>query len=142
MPGPSMKSQRPHFLFLGLALLLAAPGLAASAPGVIAGGRPNVLFIVVDDLNTRIGCYGDPIVKTPNLDRLARRGVRFDRAYCQFPLCNPSRVSLLLGRYPTSTETVDFAWPALLGPDWVTLPEHFRKAGYQVRLLEEDVPLR
>jgi iduronate 2-sulfatase len=108
-------------------------GLAAEPGG--APRRPNVLFVVADDLNTRIGCYGERIVKTPVLDRLAHRGVRFERAYCQFPLCNPSRVSLLLGRYPTSTETVDFAWPALLGRDWVTLPEHFRKSGYQVRLL-------
>ncbi len=99
-----------------------------------AARRPNVFFIAVDDLNTRIGCYGDPIAKTPNLDRLARRGVRFDRAYCQFPLCNPSRVSLLLGRYPTTTDTIDFARPALLGRDWVTLTEHFRANGYEVQL--------
>jgi arylsulfatase A-like enzyme len=115
--------------------LLVSTQLSPSAPLPASGRRPNVLFIVVDDLNTRIGCYGDTIVKTPNLDRLATMGVRFDRAYCQFPLCNPSRVSLLLGRYPTSTETVDFAWPALLGRDWVTLPEHFRQSGYQVQLL-------
>ncbi len=96
--------------------------------------EPNVLFIAVDDLNTRIGCYGDPIARTPNLDRLALRGVRFDRAYCQFPLCNPSRVSLMLGRYPTTTDTIDFARPALLGRDWVTLTEHFRASGYEVEL--------
>ena len=104
-----------------------------------AGGtparRPNVLFIAVDDLNCRIHCYGDPLVKTPNLDRLARSGVRFERADRQFPLCNPSRISLFLGRYPTTTETIDFAEPALLGPDWVTLPEHFRRSGYEVSLL-------
>ena len=121
-------------LLLGLALIIGPHFASTASPGG-AGHRPNVLFIVADDLNTRIGCYGEPIVKTPALDRLARRGMRFARAYCQFPLCNPSRVSLLLGRYPTSTETVDFAWPALLGRDWVTLPEHFRKNGYQVRLL-------
>jgi iduronate 2-sulfatase len=96
--------------------------------------KPNVLFIAVDDLNTRIGCYGDPVAKTPNLDRLALRGVRFDRAYCQFPVCNPSRISLLLGRYPTTTDTIDFARPALLGRDWVTLTEHFRAGGYAVQL--------
>ncbi len=100
-----------------------------------SGRRPNVLFIAVDDLNCRTGCYGDPVAKTPNLDQLAQRGVRFDRAYCQFPLCNPTRVSLLLGRYPTTTETIDFARPALLGRDWVTLPEHFRQNGYSVELL-------
>jgi len=102
--------------------------------GNVPARQPNVLFIAVDDLNTRIGCYGDPVAKTPNLDRLAGRGIRFERAYCQFPLCNPSRVSLMLGRYPTTTETIDFARPALLGRDWVTLSEHFRASGYQVQL--------
>lgn len=96
---------------------------------------PNVLFIAVDDLNTRLGCYGDPVAWTPQFDRLARQGVCFERAYCQLPICNPSRVSLLLGRYPTTTQVVDFAYPALLGADWVTLPQHFRNHGYDVRLL-------
>lgn len=115
-----------------VAILLTATGSSAATHAV---RRPNVLFIAVDDLNTRIGCYGDRIAKTPHLDRLARSGVRFDRAYCQFPLCNPTRVSLLLGRYPTTTETIDFARPALLGRDWVTLPQHFRQNGYEVQLL-------
>lgn len=117
---------------LAAALLAGIPVITHAAE---SARRPNVLFIAVDDLNTRIGCYGDPVAKTPNLDRLARRGVRFDRAYCQFPLCNPSRVSLLLGRYPTTTETVDFAKPALLERNWVTLPQHFRESGYEVQLL-------
>jgi uncharacterized sulfatase len=118
-------------VFVGLVLAC----LLGAVTGTTAGPRrPNVLFIAVDDLNTRIACYGDPVARTPNLDRLALRGVRFDRAYCQFPLCNPSRVSLLLGRYPTTTDTIDFARPALLGRDWVTLTEHFRASGYDVEL--------
>jgi uncharacterized sulfatase len=125
-----MKRPQLHIAVAGLLVGLCAAGRVGAAPA----DRPNVLFIAVDDLNTRIGCYGDPIVKTPHLDRLAARGVRFERAYCQFPLCNPSRVSLLLGRYPTTTETVDFARPALLGRDWVTLSEYFRLSGYEVEL--------
>ena len=117
---------------VGIFAILA--GLSVVAPAAKSAASPNVLFIAVDDLNTRIGCYGDPVAKTPNLDRLATQGVRFDRAYCQFPLCNPSRVSLMLGRYPTTTETVDFARPALLGRGRVTLTEHFRASGYEVAL--------
>lgn len=122
-----------HTFALCLTVLLAG-GMSSIIEAAVPQGRPNVLFIAVDDLNCRIHCYGDPLVKTPNLDRLARNGIRFQRAYCQFPLCNPSRISLLLGRYPTTTETIDFARPALLGRDWVTLPEHFRQNGYQVQL--------
>jgi iduronate 2-sulfatase len=93
--------------------------------------RPNVLFIVSDDLNCFLGCYGDGLAKTPNIDRLAARGVRFERAYCAFPLCGPSRNSFLTGLYPNATGIQGNAQIFRQSiPAQVSMPQAFRLAGY------------
>ena len=86
----------------------------------------NVLFIVADDLNTTLGCYGYPVVKTPNIDRLAERGVRFNHAYCNYPVCGPSRGSFLTGLLPETIGILDNVTPLqnVLG-NRVTLPALF-----------------
>src|SRR4051794_13922862 len=101
----------------------------AAAP--VEGRRPNVLFLISDDLNNLLGCYGDPLAKTPNIDKLAARGVRFDRAYCAFPLCGPSRNSFLTGLYPNSTGILANAQIFRQTiPSQPSLPQAFRLSGY------------
>jgi iduronate 2-sulfatase len=114
------------FLF---ALLLATTS-AFAAP------KYNVLMIAIDDLRPSIGAYGDPNAKTPNMDSLAKRGLVFERSYCQQALCSPSRISLLSGRRP-STSKIYSIGPTLRSvmPDITTLPQHFKNEGYFTRSL-------
>ncbi len=115
------------------------PPTAAPNRAVGPEDRPNVLFIIVDDLNVAIGSYLDSAArpnyataKTPNIDRLASEGIRFERAYVQSPLCNPSRASLLSGLRPASTGVRDpRTHPrAVVGDELRMLPEHFNDQGY------------
>ena len=93
----------------------------------------NVLLLVADDLNCMLGCYGDSLASTPNLDALASEGIRFDQAHCQYPLCGPSRTSFLTGLYPSQSgvrENRVMLRDAM--PEVVTLPQLFRQHGYHV----------
>ena len=93
--------------------------------------RRSVLFIAVDDMRVELGCYGNTPALSPNIDKLASRGVTFNRAYCQQAVCNPSRASLLTGRRPDSLRIWDLPTHFRESyPDIVTLPQHFKSNGY------------
>jgi len=116
--------------FYFLVLLVVLSPLGAADP-VLPTRKPNILFIAVDDMNNDLACYGHPFVKSPNIDRLAARGVRFDKAYCQMPWCSPSRASLMTGLRPDTTRVMDLNYDFRQGlPNVVTLPQAFMKAGY------------
>jgi iduronate 2-sulfatase len=123
----AMRQTRLAGLILGWVM---AATVAATAPAVEPPRPRNVLFIVADDLNTMLGCYGDPLAKTPCIDRLAARGVRFDRAYCTFPLCGPSRNSFLTGLHPNATGILANSQVFRQTiPRHPSLPELFRRRG-------------
>jgi iduronate 2-sulfatase len=111
---------------------LIAAGFAACGYAAEPTKKMNVLFIVADDMNCQIGCYGNPVVQTPNIDKLAARGVRFDRSYCNYPVCNASRTSFLSGRYPDTTGVFgNGTEPRVkLGKDFQFMPEYFKANGY------------
>jgi len=115
-----------RFLFLLLTL----------CPSLFAAAKPNVLLICVDDLKPLLGCYGDTVVKSPHIDRLAARGVVFEKAYCNQAVCSPSRNALLTGLRPQSLGIYELSTNfRKAAPDAVTLPQHFKANGYHAEAL-------
>jgi arylsulfatase A-like enzyme len=117
-------------------------GSAATATGLLPGcgslfdaraskEKPNVLFIAVDDLRPELGCYGETHIHSPNIDRLAAEGTRFDRSYCNIPVCGASRASLMTGLRPARNRFLHYyTWADEDAPGITTLPGHFRNNGY------------
>lgn len=122
----------PVLLTLFLCLSLASADSRNTVNSYQSGTKPNVLLLLVDDLKPALGCYGDPLAKTPNIDRLAGRGMRFELAYCNQAVCAPSRNNLLLGSRSTSLGIYSLSQNFRLAvPDAITLPQHFREYGYK-----------
>jgi iduronate 2-sulfatase len=121
--------------FMKLRPLLFLLLCASSSPAADAK-KPNVLFIAVDDLKPLLGCYGDKLVKSPNIDRLAKRGVLFEKAYTNQAVCSPSRNALLTGLRPQALGIYDLGTNFRKAtPDAVTLPQYFQKNGYRTEAL-------
>jgi len=113
------------------ALLLAGNFVATNLPAVELSAKPNILFIAIDDLRPELGCYGVPIIQSPNIDRLAKKGLIFDNAFCQQAVCSPSRTSLLTGTRPDTTKVWDLSTHFRKAqPDLVALPQLFKENGY------------
>ena len=120
---------------INLLKVIATPLLLTSAitSAFAKDGKKNVLFISVDDMNNDLGCFNHPVVKSPNIDRLASSGIAFANAYCQFPLSSPSRSSLLTGLRPDNTRVFDLTYHFRQDkPDIQTLPQMFKNNGYYV----------
>src|SRR5262249_30404493 len=113
-----------------LILVMLGCGLiSASTRGAEGPKRPNVVLIIADDMAWEdCGAYGNPKVRTPNIDRLAREGMRFDRAFVTASSCSPSRSSILTGRYPHNTGAEELHWP--LPPQQITVVEKLKASGY------------
>jgi iduronate 2-sulfatase len=120
-----------------LVVLLLTPLASVQAADLPApAARPNVLLICVDDLKPLLGCYGSPIIRSPSIDRLAARGVLFERAFCNQAVCSPSRNALMIGMRPQSIGIYDLGTNFRKAvPDAVTLAEHFRRHGYRTEAM-------
>ncbi len=115
------------------ALLAFAAG-GFTAPAADTPARPNILFFAVDDLRPELACYGKDYIKSPNIDRIAKAGIVFNRAYCQQAVCSPTRSSLMTGTRPDTTKVWDLVTHFRTAlPEVVTLGQHFKNNGYFVQ---------
>jgi arylsulfatase A-like enzyme len=123
-------------LLLAFTVAVAVVGGGAQWVSAAEPDRPNVLFIAVDDLRPELGAYGNAQVKSPSIDRLAREGMTFRRAYVQQALCSPSRTSVMTGMRPDTTRVWDLKTDfRTTVPDAVTLPQLFKRHGYFTRAI-------
>ncbi len=117
-----------------LRLLLGLSAVTFARAAEPAPQRPNIVFIAVDDLRPEFGAYGKDYIKSPNLDRLAKSGITFNRAYCQQAVCSPTRTSIMTGARPDTTKVWDLVTHFRTAlPDVVTLGQHFKNNGYFVQ---------
>lgn len=131
-----LNQHRCRLRLLWIATVCASVLFGVAGSDVRGADRPNVLLILVDDLKPALGCYGDPVAHTPQLDRLAQQGLRCDLAYCNQAVCAPSRFTLLLGAHATSTGLYGLGSQLRqIIPDAVTLPQHFAQHGYRTESL-------
>jgi len=126
-----MKTTRRNFVKFSVGSILTANTAVAMDAKKSAEKKKNVLFVIVEDLKNIMGCYGNPLLQTPNIDRLAQMGLKFDRAYCQYPVCNPSRSSFMTG---LRVDTVGIyenvsPWTKNIG-HVMTMPRLFKDNGY------------
>ncbi|MDR3187893.1 MAG: sulfatase [Prevotellaceae bacterium] len=121
-----------RFLTAGAVGSMSLSAALAQSGALPKAQRPmNVLFLVSDDMRAEVAAFGSKLARTPNLDKLAAEGVKFERAYCQYPLSGPSRASILTGRRPTTSGLYgNREWFGATYPDWVSLPKYFKQHGY------------
>lgn len=121
-----------RFFITGLLVLVISCKSNETKKGETPKKQPNVLFIAIDDLRPELGAYGSEIAITPNLDKLASEGLLFNKAYCQEPICSPSRASLMTGARPETINVIEnFTYFRDANPDIVTLPQYFKRNGYE-----------
>src|SRR5881296_648777 len=102
--------------------------------------RPNILWIIADDLGAELGCYGTPLMRTPNIDKLAAQGARFTRCFTTAPVCSPSRSAIMTAMYQTTINAHDHRSMTALPPGVKPITDYFRQAGYFTANLKKIAP--